>query len=255
VKSETKALKLELKSDSADGGFQATFATLNVVDHHGDVTVPGAFVDGKEVLIGAYQHEMFNLPVGKGVIRADEKRAWVDGAFFLDTQPGKDTYATVKNAGGLMEWSYIFTVQDSSEGEFDPGNGSAAMQVRYLKKLDVWSVDPVLKGAGIGTRTDSIKSLDRGLGFMAYSEGLSEVVDAYIVRVKERLAVRMKEGRQLSAANVERLGSIAGSLKAAAGDLEQLLTDANPPKSADVVDQWALFQRNLAQLNGLPIPA
>lgn len=247
---ETKNLNLELKADS-DGAFSATFATLNVVDHHGDVTVPGAFTDGKEVLIGGYQHDMMSLPVGKGTIKSDGARAWVEGAFFTDTSPGLDTYKTVKNAVGLMEWSYIFTVQKASEGEAD--QGGAKVPVRFLEKLDVWSVDPVLKGAGIGTGTTQIKNLTHGLAFVDHAAGVAEQVDAFLLRVKERAEVRTKEGRTLSSANVDRLGALAESLRAAAKDLEQLLADANPPKT-DLSHAFVQYQRSLAVLSGL-IPA
>jgi len=248
VEHETKTLSLELKADS-EGAFSATFATLNVVDHHGDVTVPGAFEPGKEVLIGGYQHDMMSLPVGKGIIRADDSRAWVEGQFFTDTTVGRDTYATVKNAGGLMEWSYIFTVQKWSEGEFD--QAGMKVPVRYLEKLDVWSVDPVLKGAGIGTRTDNIKGLNSGLTFLQHADGIAEAVEAFVARAKERADVRAKEGRQFSAANVDRLGAIAESLKVAAADLEQLVASANPPKAIDLTPEFVRYQRALAVLNGI----
>lgn len=246
---EAKTLTLQLKSDGNEGDFAATFATLNVVDHHGDVTVPGAFTDGKAVLIGGYQHDMMSLPVGKGVIRADETRAWVDGSFFLDTAPGKDTHATVKAAGDLMEWSYIFNVQAADYGQFDTGKG--VVDVRFLKQLDVWSVDPVLKGAGIGTGTDSIKGFTRGLTFIDHAAGVSGQVDAFLARVKERLAVRSKEGRQLSTANMEKLAGLAESLHASAACLEQMCADASPPKAIDLQHEFLTFQRNLSLASGL----
>jgi hypothetical protein len=151
---EQKIISLKLTADS-EGAFAATFATLNVIDHDGDVTLPGAFQDGKAVLVGAYQHGISKLPVGKGIIRANNARAWIEGRFFTDTRPGKDTYQTIKNAGALIEWSYIFQILESADGDFETGKGK--VPVRFLKKLDVWSVDPVLKGAGIGTGTDRIK--------------------------------------------------------------------------------------------------
>lgn len=246
---ETKTLTLELKADS-EGEFSATFATLNVIDHQGDVTMPGAFDAGHEVLIGGYQHDMMALPVGKGVIRADEERAWVEGTFFLDTHPGEDTYKTVKNTGGLMEWSYIFRVIEASDGDFETDKGM--VPVRFLKKVDVWSVDPVLKGAGIGTGTDRIKGLGPNLTFLDHAAGIATAVDEFLARVKERAEVRTKEGRVLSAANVDRLGAIAESLRSSAADLEQLLAAANPPK-ADIDRAYVQFQRSLAVLNGVPL--
>ena len=59
---ETKTLALELKRGGAAGEFVATFSRFNVIDHDGDVTRPGAFEDGKAVLVGAYQHATSNLP-------------------------------------------------------------------------------------------------------------------------------------------------------------------------------------------------
>lgn len=247
---EAKTLTLDLKAD-ADGAFSATFATLNVIDHQGDVTLPGAFEAGKEVLIGGYQHDMLALPVGKGTIRADEDHAWVEGSFFTDTGPGADTYKTVKNASGLMEWSYIFRPIESEEGEFDTGKGM--VPVRFLKKLDVWSVDPVLKGAGIGTGTDRIKGLGPNMTFTDHAAGIASAVDDFLTRVNERVAVRAKEGRQLSAANVERLGTIAESLRSTGATLEQLLAAANPPKTADITREYVAFQRSLAMLSGVSV--
>lgn len=240
---ETKTLSFELKADSQDGGFTATFATLNVIDHHGDVTVPGAFEDGKEVLIGGYQHDMMSLPVGKGVIRATDQRAYVEGNFFLNTQIGKDTYETVKNAGPLMEWSYVFKVNNSELAQWDIGNGQQA-PVRVLKSLDVWSVDPVLRGAGIGTRTDSIKALSREMPFAEHASELMAALDAFAVRAKTFADLRTKEGRTLSGANVEKLVGMAESLHSHADMLQQMCSDATPQKAINLESEFLKLQRS-----------
>lgn len=145
-------MNVELKADGQAGQFVATFSTLQTIDKDGDVTMPGAFLDGQPVRISAWGHNWGALPVGKGVIHADEERAWVDGEFFLNTTHGKDTYETVKSLGDLQEWSYGFDVLDWSRGPFD------GQEVRFLRGLDVHEVSPVLIGAGVDTRTDRIKS-------------------------------------------------------------------------------------------------
>ena len=110
---------LELKEGSEETGeFQAIFATLNVIDHDGDVTVPWAFEEGQKVRISYWGHRWRDLPVGKGVIHSDGEKAWVDDAFFLDTEAGRETYRTVKNLGELQEWSYGFDVDKISFGKF-----------------------------------------------------------------------------------------------------------------------------------------
>jgi hypothetical protein len=245
---EFKSLSFELNA-ADDGAFSATFSTLNVVDLHGDVTVPGAFQTGAEVLIGAYQHDLFALPVGKGTIRADEDRAWVEGSFFLDTQPGADTYRTVKAAGGLMEWSYVFQVTDSEQGEFESPDGKT-QPVRFLKAVDVWSVDPVLKGAGIGTRTDAIKSAP--MPFADEASALRVSANAFVTRSRSLAELRAKEGRTLSTANADRLSAIAGQLRESAEAIDALLTEASPQKSsADLQREFLTFQRTLAVAGGI----
>lgn len=148
---------IQLKADPAEAGqFVATFATLNVIDKDGDVTVPGAFQEGQAVRISAWGHNWGALPVGNGTIHADQEKAWVEGQFFLDTAAGKDTYLTVKNLGDLQEWSYGFEILKQSFGKF------AERDVRFLEGLDTFEVSPVMLGAGIDTGTDAIKSAKSG---------------------------------------------------------------------------------------------
>ena len=146
--------QIKFKKDADETGeFRAEFATLNVIDHDGDVTEPGAFADGQETLIEAWNHNYSELPVGKGVIHEDGDKAVVEGQFFLDTQGGLEHYKTVKALGEMQEWSYTFDIEDSGRGEFD------GQDVRFLRKLDVWGVAPVQRGAGIDTRTTDIKAV------------------------------------------------------------------------------------------------
>jgi HK97 family phage prohead protease len=140
-----------LKEDGEDGTFKSVFAQFNVIDHDGDVTQPGAFRDGAETVVEGWNHD-WGLPVGKGVIHSNEREAWIEGKFFLDTAQGKDHYLTLKNLEGLEEWSYTFDIEAAEAGEFD------GERVRFLKRLDVWGVAPVTRGAGIGTRTVTLKA-------------------------------------------------------------------------------------------------
>ena len=140
----------ELKSGGR-GEFSAVFATFDVIDRDGDVTLRDAFRNGQAVPVGAWNHDMEQLPVGKGIVRVRGNSAIVEGAFNLATSRGHDTYEAIKDLGDLVEWSYIFKIVDSERGSFD-GN-----PVRFLKRLDVVSVDPVVRGAGIGTRTVALK--------------------------------------------------------------------------------------------------
>jgi hypothetical protein len=152
---ETKKYKssLELKADGQEGEFVAVFATLNVKDHHNDVTLPGAFQDGQTVIVEGWNHN-YTMPAGEGVVKTSDTMAWIEGRFFLDTAVGKENYATVKNLS-KTEWSYTFDIVDSEPGEFE------GERVRFLKSLDIIGVGPVTRGAGINTQTIVIKSKDK----------------------------------------------------------------------------------------------
>lgn len=143
--------RVELKDDGEEGTFRSVFATLNVIDHDGDVTPTGAFAEGQEVVVEGWNHD-YGLPPGKGVIHSDEKEAWIDGRFFLETDQGRNHYNTLKALEGLEEWSYTFMIEEGQPGQFE------GEDVYFLNALDVWGVAPVTRGAGIGTRTVALKN-------------------------------------------------------------------------------------------------
>lgn len=149
---DTKGLRVEVK-DADKGQVSAIFSTFNVVDSDGDVTLPGAFADGAPVRISAYGHTTWQgaLPVGKGTVRTTGTEAILEGQFFMDTTAGRDTFAVVKEMGGLQEWSYGFDIDEADQGERD------GQMVRILRSLTVHEVSPVLLGAGVGTRTLAVK--------------------------------------------------------------------------------------------------
>jgi hypothetical protein len=157
----TKSLaRLEIK-DADKGLVEAVFATLDKTDKDKDVTLKGAFEDGAPVRISAWGHSSWpergaRLPVGKGAMRETKSEAVMDGQFFMDTTDGRDTFGVVKalteDDGPGQEWSYGFDVLDSERGEKD------GERVRFLKKLKVYEVSPVLVGAG-DTRTLALKGV------------------------------------------------------------------------------------------------
>lgn len=147
---------IEFKLSGDAGQFEATFSLFNAKDLDNDVTVPGAFTDGAEVRIAQWGHNWAAPAIGKGVIHADETKAWVEGQFFLNTQAGKDTYETVKGLGSLQQWSYGYDVKAAEKGEFD------GERVRFLKELAVHEISPVMLGAQPLTETTAIKEAKVG---------------------------------------------------------------------------------------------
>lgn len=142
------------------GEVEVAFAQLNVVDHDGDYTIPGAFQPGQKVKMCQTGHAHGLLPAGAGEIVGEERGS--DGTmwavaklkFFLNTAAGKEHYETIKalaEAGHAQEWSYGYDVLDAAPVQVDGKHANA------LKALSVYEISPVLRGAGIGTHTRSIK--------------------------------------------------------------------------------------------------
>lgn len=145
--------RVTIKSE-AKGEVEVVFATLNVMDQDRDVTLPGAFTEGEGVAISAYGHKVWDgaPPVGRGTIHTVGDEAVFRGKFFLDMVAGRETFLAVKGMGELQQWSYGFTTELAEYGEFQ------GQEVKFLKKLRVFEVSPVLRAAGIGTRTTSAKA-------------------------------------------------------------------------------------------------
>lgn len=185
-------VEFKAEDEAPEGSFKAVFSTLNAIDHDNDVTVPGAFKEGQEVRIGHWGHQIDQPPVGKGVIHSDEEQAWVDGRFFTNTTAGKDHYLTVKEMGPLQEWSYVFDVTEEEPGDWE------GQDVRFLKSIEVYSVDPVMLGAGIGTHTDAIKERKQGARHTAKEVGWIQEIHDLAVRLgakcKEADSARPDEG-------------------------------------------------------------
>jgi hypothetical protein len=208
---------IELKKEKP-GAFTARIATLNVIDKDGDVTLPGAFPEGKTILISAYMHGswMGELPVGKGVIRERGDDVLVEGEFNLNTDTGKEHYETIKFAPELQEWSYGFRVLEKEEDTEYEGNHVW----RILKKLDVFEASPVLRGAGMNTATLAIKNQkEEGTTYAGQAEAALAAVKDLVDRTKSLADLRRKEGRDLSPANREKISA----LRVDVGETEKML--------------------------------
>lgn len=221
---ERKAASLELK---ADGEVRSVFATFNVVDKDGDVTLPGAFIEGQAVrLLPA--HDWRHYAIGKGHISTDYQRATFNGTFNLKTTAGRDWYEAVKDLGAMQEWSYGFDILESEPGTMD------GRKVRVLKAVRVHEVSPVTLGAGMGTETLSIKSgsLTEAI---EHASSLVTGLQAFAERLRDRSDRRAKEGRALSEVHRTRIKTYLDALRGVAGDMEELLTVTDVNKSQDEI--------------------
>ena len=228
-------LAIEFK-DAEKGTFRTTIASFGTgPDKQGDVyTGADAFPIGKAVVISAYGHTSWygELPVGDGTVAADEKGAYIDGQFWLDTASGKEHYLAAKRLAekGLGDWSYGY---DALSYSTDPKELAAYGEgaFRILKELDVFEGSMVLVGAGNDTGIDTIKS--------ALSERIEKVVsDVEGIRdhLKTRRELRAKEGRTLSAATRDRIAGVLTSLQELLDASDAETDEAEPADSEKAID-------------------
>lgn len=198
---------IEIK-DESKGEVEAVFATLDVVDKDNDVTKAGAFNEGAPVVISSYNHKSWEgaLPVGKGTIHEVGNQVLLKGQFFLNTTAGRDTFEVIKQLGGNQEWSYGFNVDESEPGDHE------GKSVRVLKKMSVFEVSPVMRGAGVGTRTTFAKSES-----MSLAEEIAFAVDA--------VKAVAKSASRVAALRAEKGKNLSNVIKAGLADLDEALLE------------------------------
>lgn len=235
---EHKSIKIQFKAES-EGAFTAQIATLDVVDSDGDLTKRGAFPEGKELVISAYQHGSWQgaLPVGKAVIKEVGDAVIAEGQFNLSMESGREHYEAVKFTGSLQEWSYGFWPLKWNEQKI---NGE---MIRILESVDPVEISPVLKGAGVGTATLGIK--EEGIPFTQHLETALAAVEGVVGRTKSLADLRRKEGRELSSAKREQVKEIRAQLSALAADLDELV---EIPDSATVRGLYMNYQKTLSEV-------
>ncbi len=223
---ERKGIKVDLK-DAKDGTFVARIATLGVRDKDNDITRPGAFTEGKTVLVSAYMHGswMGRLPVGKATIHERGNEAVAEGQFNLNTTEGRDTYEAVKFAPELQEWSYGFYPELTEEGKDEEAGA------RILVKVNEKEISPVLVGAGVNTGVLAIKNKSAGMTYAEQAEAVLAAVNDLADRTKSLADLRLKEGRTLSPANRTRIQEVADALVKVEANMKTLLAEPRDDKT------------------------
>jgi len=142
----------EFKELKEDGTGKAIFATMDVVDKDGDITIPGAFGEQTVKLVGGHDWKSPNIGMAK--IKEVDGKAVADFKFYLEMESAQEWYKAVRaNYENDVEqqYSYGFHVKDAAKREQD------GKKIRELKSLEVFEVSFVMSGAGQGTQTLGIK--------------------------------------------------------------------------------------------------
>ncbi len=230
---------IQFKLDEA-GKVSATIAQFGVVDRDNDVVEATAFKDGQEVPM-VWSHN-WDEPVGKGAIKVTPTEAVFEGAFFMDTERGMEAYKTVKAMGNLQEWSWGFHTVKSTWEEVDDRT------IRHLVETELFEVSPVLKGAGIGTRTLAIKGVKT---LEAEITSLLEAADSLGERVRSVKGLRGEEGREISDERRTEIMGLVGGLRKAADELEESIQPAPAEPVIDTQIEYNRFLNFQARQNGV----
>lgn len=163
-----KAFSPNVKAMTGDGTVSVVMATLNEIDSDGDVTEPGFF--GRQTAQIVPTHDWAHVPLGKAHIREVGNEAIAELQFNLDVPAAADWYKAIRydfeNPPALQEYSYGFDILPGGS-RYGQHKGQP---VRFLQPLPngrpgvrVVEVSPVMRGAGVGTRTLAVKQAGDGL--------------------------------------------------------------------------------------------
>ena len=157
----------QVNVDQLQGIVECFVAGIGNKDSVGDVVVTGAFAKSllrrKPRVVWGHSWndpigkvlEMYEVPVGDSRLPAKMRNAGIGGLyakvqFNLQSEKGKEAFATVAFFGEDQEWSIGYKTIDSV---FDQ-----SLQANILKELELYEVSPVLHGANQLTGTISIKT-------------------------------------------------------------------------------------------------
>ncbi len=198
---DIKSLTIETVDEAGKG--RARIAQLSAIDSDGDTYQPGAFSwaeGGGQWCSILPAHDRRAMPLGKAWVFEEGDWALADFYLNLETAAGRDWHATLKfdlaKGKPVQEWSYGFQVLDADHQQ------RGYEWQRKLKQLKLDEISPVLRGAGVGTRTLSIKSA-----------ALKGTVFASLIGELGDLATAIGEDpSQLSATGLKQLAEIHDSV-------------------------------------------
>ena len=159
LRTKTFSVVPEIKhdGDGDEGVVIARFATLDVIDHDGDIIRPKSV--GKQLVYAGLWNHADGLPIGDAETYEDGDGAYAKLTHDLEDPDGLRQYRFLKRRAGKklpVEWSWVFFVKKGNELPekdplYEPSVGFLGGPPYEIKKTDIVSVDPVGRGAGVGT--------------------------------------------------------------------------------------------------------
>lgn len=248
---EHKLLPLTKAAINDSGEFSGYANVFNVVDHGGDVTMPGAFAKAIPEFLRdgflAWGHD-WNDPVAMPIEASEDDHGLFIKGRFHSTPRAQEarTIAAERIAAGLtMGLSIGYAV------EVGTVNKSGGLDLHTIYPLWETSLVTVpMNQASYITAVKSDSPADR-LSYADHLDWLLAEVKALEDRTRRRADAREKEGRVLSSQNRIRLAAIAAGLRGNADELSGLLVETEPVKDR-LAREIAEMRARLASL-GVPL--
>ena len=210
---KTKSLTIESMDEAGKG--LARIAILSAVDNDGDTYLPGAFSwkeGGSQWCSILPAHDRRATPLGKARVYEEGDAAFAEMHFNLSIPEAKSWHSAIMfdlaKGRSVQEYSYGYELVDY---EYQV-RGDA--RVRLFKKVDVNEVSPVLKGAGVGTGTISMKSAAlKDDHFASLLGGLGDLSTALPADPSALSATGLKQLEEIERA----IGAVLTPIRAEAG--------------------------------------
>jgi HK97 family phage prohead protease len=221
-------LALDDVTVSDTGEFAGYGNVVNVVDDGGDKVLSGAFNDAlprflKEGFV-SWGHD-WNDPVAMPVEAYEDQKGLFLRAQFHGTPRGQEARQIVQErakVGLAMGLSIGYEVGKATPTSY--GRDIASFNRIFEVALAMVPMN------GLSNVTAIKGSLGSGLPFAERLELVLAEAKAVADHSRERADLRLKEGRVLSGANRERLGSLKESLAAVLTDIDELLRATDPAR-------------------------
>jgi HK97 family phage prohead protease len=214
-------------------GYASTFG--GEPDSYGDVIVKGAFL---ESLTKGWPKLLFEHyePIGKTLEIREDDRGLFGRWAIIDTTKGTDAYKLAR--GGVLDSMSIgyFTL----EYEYRQDG------VRLLQKVDLPEVSVTATPANRNAVITDVKSRP----FDRHTQDVQVALREFLDRCKAGSAQRAAEGRPISDARKSALGTMSGSLRSVADELDALHV---PPPPAERIVIGAELRRRRYQAAGVTL--
>jgi uncharacterized protein len=251
---KTLTFKAAAPADGEDalqeGEFEGYGAAFGNVDACGDIIEKGAFARSLAEFLKSgvlcWQHD-WSEPIGKPLeAREDDQGLYLKGRV-SQTARGKDALTLLRD-GVVTKMSIGYEVEayrvlSDEEGIALLGQEAydAAMRdlpwwqdgIRVLTQIKLYEISLVSVPANMNAVVTGVKDLGllTGLTLDDHFKAVLVAEREYITRVKGLAALRIKEGRMLSASNREKLSSMRDSLSTHVAALDDLLATSDPEGS------------------------